>query len=797
MLLLEQACPMETQEKQEKIQAILKQESLSYRAAEVLVGRGLDTPEAVAEFLHSDTLNDPFLLNDMQSACERIERAAEDGRKIAIYTDYDCDGVSSCAILTGCLAAMGAETIPYIPSRQEEGYGLNCGAIDRLKAQGVSLLLTADCGITNILEVRHAKELGMEVIVTDHHQPLPELPEADCIINPKLSGKYPFGELCGAGVAFQLCSALIGEKKALEYIDIAALATVADIVPLVQENRVIVKRGLQRMKSSPRLGLEQLCQQAGINSREISSGNIAFGLAPRINAAGRMGDAARAYELLTTESLPRAKVLAAELEQENKRRQDLEQQIVSEAMEMIQEDGIGRAPCIFVTKKGWHPGVAGIAASRLVEIYKRPAIVGCVSTDGTCTGSVRSIEGIDIFEALCACGHLLAKYGGHRQAGGFSLLQQDTEDFRICMMRHLEDNYLPDTWVVHTKYDVQAEAEEINLKLAMDFANFEPFGFGNASPVILLENLESVKVKPMGKQREHFRCALKQDNGMVDAVMFRIQPHQLPKEGGRYDVVANVGINTYREKSTVQCVISAIQPNPQALGEMLTEDVFCDAYLKNIVQYGTDLEEGAYTEAAVVGAVQRMAQSAFGTLVSVQTPQMANDFMEIAKKRHIQHLFDLSIGMLPQERSGKNILLVAPEGEIDCRSFEDVILLDGGLCGQYRNIKNLLLGKKDEFYLFANALSCDRMTYEAVYRALKTICQKRYRTKQELLFALEKESRVSYLQADMCLEVFLELEFFEYSGTEGVALMPRKTQQKRPLDTSKRYQAIRELNEGR
>ena len=790
MLLLEQTCQMDEREKQDRIQKILQRENLSYRAAEVLVSRGIDTPEAAAEFLHSNDLHDPFLLNDMQKACQLIRSAIEHKERIAVYTDYDCDGVCSCAILMGCLTQMGADAIRHIPNRHTEGYGLNHAALDNLKDQGVKLLITADCGITNIQEVAHAKELGLQVILTDHHQPLPELPQADCVINPKLSEGYPFSDLCGAGVAFKLCCALAGEHTVSEFIDITALATVADIVPLIGENRVLVKRGLKKIRTGTRLGVEQLCREAGIVQKEISSGNIAFGLAPRLNAAGRMGDADRAYTLLMTVDSEQAKSLAQELEQENRNRQELEQKIVSEAIEMIQSEGIGRASCVFVASQGWHPGVAGIAASRLVEIYKRPAFVGCINEDGTCVGSARSIEGIDIFEALCACGHLLSKYGGHRQAGGFSLLERDVEDFRLCMMRHLEDHYPPDTYVVHTKYDIRASAQEVDLRLAMDFAHFEPFGFGNASPVILLEDVEGIKVKQMGKQKEHFRCAFKQEEGMVDAVMFRAQPHQLPKEGMRYDIVTNVGINTYREKTNVQCVISQIQPNPNALDELLSEDIFCDAMLDNFVEFGTELESGEQENDEMIQTARRISESAFGTLISVQTPQCAKEFLELAKKRHIRHLFDIYLGTLPQERSGKNVLLAAPYGTVDCKNFEDVVLLDGACSGQFQNIKNLILGKTEEFYLFANALSCDRMSYEAVYRGIVRIQQKRYRNKPELLFALQRESGVSSLKANVCLNVFLELGFFQYDTSDGVMLTANRARKKRPLEDSARYRSI-------
>lgn len=465
----------------------------------ILVARGLDTPDAASEFLRDGLadLPDPFRMKGMDLAVRRLVQAVVSGQKITLYGDYDVDGVTSTSTLATFLRALGARVATYIPHRIGEGYGLNVEAVERIAGDGTDLLVTLDCGISAVDEIARAGELGLEVIVVDHHQVGPSLPKALAILNPHQSDcPYPCKHLCAAGIAFMLCMAL---RKALreggffgarrepnlrEYLDLVALGTVADVVPLVSANRIIVKHGLVELARSKRPGIRALKTVAGIApDAPITAGQIGFKLGPRINAAGRLDDASLGVELLCATDDARAFQLADMLDRANSERQAIERQITEEAMAQAEQLGGLEARGLVLASEGWHPGVVGIVASRLVERFHRPTFVIAMN-DGSGKGSGRSIESFHLFEALQSCAEHLTRFGGHKHAAGLSIEADALPSFREAFERVARQRLTDADLVPKCRIDAVVETAELNERLAESLERLAPFGSGNPEPVL-------------------------------------------------------------------------------------------------------------------------------------------------------------------------------------------------------------------------------------------------------------------------------------------------------------------------
>lgn len=436
-----------------------RSEGMSELMYQLLLRRGIGSAAEAERFLHPDCgqLHDPMLLSGMEQALPLIRAAREEKRPVWVYGDYDVDGVSACAILSQALALYGLDARTYIPSRHREGYGLNEAAVREIAResgcpQRRALLITVDCGISCPAEVALARELGMEVIVTDHHRPGDLLP--DCpVVNPLLNN-YPFGYLCGAGVAFKLSCALIGWESASRFLDLAALATVADIVPLVDENRVLVYLGLKAINERTRPGLQALIHSAGLKGRAISAGNIGFQLAPRLNASGRLGDARRALSLLVGTEMGELNRIAQELEQENTERKQVEKRILEEAHRQMEAYDLQGHRILLLRGEGWNSGVIGLAASRLVNEYHYPTIL-LSAENGVCTGSCRSIPAVDIYAALCSCADLMIRFGGHRQAAGLTIEEKHVPELLTRLDQYLREHTRPEDYIPEAEYDLE------------------------------------------------------------------------------------------------------------------------------------------------------------------------------------------------------------------------------------------------------------------------------------------------------------------------------------------------------
>ena len=474
------------------------------RLLELLLDRQIDTPEKIERYLHPkrEDLHDPMLMQDMGKAVAVIRDAIEKHEEITVFGDYDVDGVTATAILLTYLRKQGAQVDFYIPDRHGEGYGLNIAAVEQIASHS-KLLITVDCGITCAAEVARAKELGMRVIVTDHHQLGPQMPECEAVLNPLL-GDYPFRRLCGAGVAFKLVQA-IGGTEAIEPLwELAALATIADIVPLMDENRVIVSYGLAAMAATQRPGLIALMESAGVDPQKVTSADVAFRMAPRINAGGRLALASRGVQLLTTRRMDTAKEIAEELNQDNIRRRELEIDIFKQADEMTrQQIDFMNERAIVVCGEGWNPGVIGLAASRLVEKYKWPTVL--LAQDGDiCVGSARSIPGVNIHDAMSTCRDLFVRFGGHAQAAGLTIEAKNVPEFRRRLSEAIRAQAAPEAGPDMSMLSeaeqqaVRAFAEQIDLTDANQVIQYGAAAQKNIAD-FSESALEKVKTKDMGE----------------------------------------------------------------------------------------------------------------------------------------------------------------------------------------------------------------------------------------------------------------------------------------------------------
>ena len=483
----------------------------------LLMGRGIDSAEAAERFLHPDerALYDPFLLSDMAPAAARVRAAMDANEPICVYGDYDVDGVCAASIMKLWLEQSGANVRVYLPSRHAEGYGLNEAAVREI-AGWAKLMVTVDCGVTSVELVELSKSLGLSVVVTDHHQPGEALP--DCpVVNPLLNG-YPFPHLCGAGVAWKLVWALSGAIP-YEAIDLAALATVADVVSLTGENRAIVSMGLQAINRRPRPGVAALIEAAGLSGKPISSGHVGFQLAPRLNAGGRLGSAMRSLQLLTAPDAAAARPLAEALDRENAERRSVEQRILADAEAQLRDFDFIRHRAIILAGADWNPGVIGLAASRLVEQYHYPVVLLADQGDRL-TGSCRSIEGVDIHAALCGCADAIRRFGGHRQAAGLTLAPGMLGAFIEAMDRWLSQNVPPQAYVPVRAYDAEIDFEAVTPGLVAALDALQPTGFGNPAPVFRAV-AEVLEARPVGLEGAHLKLTLCQHGHRLGGIAFR------------------------------------------------------------------------------------------------------------------------------------------------------------------------------------------------------------------------------------------------------------------------------------
>lgn len=522
--------------------------------------RGLDDAAHLREFLgEGEPLSDPFLLKDMDKAAARITRAVDNMEKIAVYGDYDADGVTSTAMLYSYLETRGADVIFYIPQREGEGYGMNIGAVEYLKEQGVSLIVTVDNGISSVQEVARANELGIDVVVTDHHRPQEILPDAVAVVDAyRPDDTSPYKHFSGVGIAFKLLMALedgAGDVEDLleAYSDLAAIGTIGDIVPLTGENRTLIRAGLERLSQSDRPGVQALLENAGVAGKALTSTNVAFTLVPRINATGRMGAPERAVRLLISGYEEEAEVLSEEICADNEERRRVEAEIAEAAFADIEAKGYMKDRVVVVDGENWHHGVIGIVASRVTERCGKPCMI--ISRGETeAKGSGRSIEGFSLFEAICACGDLLIKFGGHPMAAGITLKPENIEAFRKRINQYAAEHF-PQMPTQTVTLDCKLNPAALSVSMAQSLTQLEPFGNGNPQPVFGLFNMDLSNVTPVGGGG-HLRLTLEKNGAVITAMRFNTKPEELPYHiGDKIDLAVQLEAREFRGQPSLTVIV--------------------------------------------------------------------------------------------------------------------------------------------------------------------------------------------------------------------------------------------------
>lgn len=550
--------------------------------------RGITKEEDVINFLQENKdFSDPFLMKDMDKAVERITTAVENGEKICVYGDYDADGVTSTSLLYSYLRdSLGADVMFYIPTRTGEGYGMNKGAVDKIHSQGVTLIITVDNGISAREEIDYANSLGIDTVITDHHMPSGAIPKAVAVVNAhQQDDKSPFKDFSGVGVAFKLVMAIEGEYADVDsllenFSDIATLGTIGDIVPLVGENRTLVKNGLRHIQNSDRIGINAMKQESGIAEKEINSSNVAFTLVPRINAGGRLGSSEKSVNLLLTEDEDEAVTIADKLGMDNRERQSIEKEILASIDEEVRRTpNIVNDKILVFAGKGWHQGVVGIAASRIKDIYDKPTIIIGIDDDGVARGSGRSVEGFSLCDAVFACSEHLTHYGGHPMAVGISLEKEKINDFRKAINAYCKDIKMPYN-ILHI--DCKLNPNQLDLSILDSLSYIEPCGASNPSPIFGLYNMTVIATKEMGNGK-HMRITLSRGQGQVPvyAVYFNHNFQSCSyRNGDIVDVAVSLDRNIYNGQENLSVIIKDIKYSQSNNEELIDSERIFDKFAK-------------------------------------------------------------------------------------------------------------------------------------------------------------------------------------------------------------------------
>ncbi|MBR6525765.1 MAG: single-stranded-DNA-specific exonuclease RecJ [Clostridia bacterium] len=642
---------------------------------ELFLARGLDTEEKRQRFLYPDmdTLSDAALLPGALQASQVLSRLRDEGKTVAVYGDYDVDGVCASVIMEETLRAFGLDCFIYVPDRHEEGYGLNMNAVESL-AQRCGAILTVDCGIVSHGEVQKARELGLTVIVTDHHRPGDTLPAADAVVCPLLDG-YPYPMLCGAGVAWKLCDLLMGRRFAMGRLDLCALATVADMVLLTEENRVLVHFGLDLVGRTKRPGLAALCRRASAHPEDIRSETVSFQLAPRLNAAGRLESAMDAVNLLRTQDAAEAESLSVKLENLNLQRREKQELVLAEAEEQVRCMNLTQCSAIVVLGENWDSGVVGLSAGKLAEKYAYPTVVlTCVEGTDLCVGSARSAGQVDIHRALKECGDLFVRFGGHAAAAGMTLRKEDVPLLRerlSCNVYAQLHGAAPRKRIL---YDAKMTLADVTQDTVETMERLEPFGMGNPAPMFLFERVELPILRAVGNQGAHLKCSFRQAGQMRDGIAFGMGKRQKMLTGP-VDMAAVPTLNRYMGRVTAECQVQAIQ---------LRADTFPDdeeRELSAVLQELRYLAENIYefAEVAAFSAVREIPEAWLketqGTLLWCRRGETVRRMAE--KYPFLPYLEDAKRD--PRAYTG---ISLCPEGF--SALYQRVVLCDGLLCDEER-----------------------------------------------------------------------------------------------------------------
>ncbi len=755
---------------------IARKLGVSIVVALVLAQRGMNVDDAQS-FLYSSfpDMHSPFLFSQMQTAVDRIYRAKDNNEIITVYGDYDVDGVCASVALTKSLLDNNYTANYYIPSRHKEGYGLCNEAIDAIADNGTTLIITVDCGITATSEIDYANKKGIDVIVTDHHQPHDELPNAVACICAWIEEEgYPFKDLCGAGVSGKLIHALFGIDQMKKHIGIIALATIADLVPIVGENRIIVKEGLHDMQACPLVGIKALCNEAGIEYSTLNAGNLGYALGPRINASGRMGDATIAANLLFTDDVNKANELAKELENENRKRKSTEEKIFSQAMDKAAKLDVSQMRALVLQDDEWDHGVIGIVASKLVEKFCMPVIL--FSKDGEeYKGSGRSVEGVNLFSCLQKLDEFFVKYGGHEQAAGMTVSIDKFDEFcykfeEIIRFNHDEDCFLP-----KLSYDGKISIDDISQKLAKDIELLEPFGMGNSTPTFLLEAPVIKNVSLIGANKNHARFSISSSSTEIECVAFN-SADEIMQLGKNQSALIRVipQINRFAGRERLQCQVKSIdatiaakEPEKYVSGLRANfTDAICKQILYNDINCQFfDPDRTLDIDELFEHLGYMLNTNSRGTIIICNTEYGAKSTLHLLNKMGVLDNLKIFVNEQNGNAAMFNSIMIAPYNVKECiKKFDEVIVMDMlPIIANNDNVWQCGAFFNEEALKTVKAAVLNRKQLLVVFSALKELLkmQVTYESMNELAEVVSQKTTFRVSQVMLALKVFNELKLFK------------------------------------
>jgi len=789
---------------------------ISLVTSRILINRGICDPRQAREFLNPslDALSNPFDIQDMDKAVKRIEQAVKEGQHVTIYGDYDVDGMTASAVLYNFLSKNGCSVDVYLPHRHSEGYGINKSALEAIYEQGTDLIISVDCGITAIEETEYAKELGMDIIITDHHQCGAVLPDAIAVVNPRrnpeLYGNY---QLAGVGVAGKLVHALGGIKSLEEYLDLICLGTIADVVPLIDENRILVAKGLEKVNKLPCPGIEALIDVSGLGKGKIDTGKVAFGLAPRLNAAGRIAHPKAGFLLLIAKSIDEALPLAHSLEENNRQRQAIESKVIKEAEEMIDDNvDLSTESIIILNNENWDSGVIGIAASKLTEKYNRPCILISVSEEEG-TGSARSIEGFDLYKALYSCKELFRRFGGHQQAAGFSILVSNISELRKRLLDYARSNITEEMLVPKYYYDVVLGPSDINYNLIKELEMLQPYGTGNPSPSFLLNDVTIEDSRKVGREGKHLKMSVGLGQRLWDAIAFNtgmqsdlIGPYQ------RISILTGLEKNEWGGVSKIQFTVQHMEARIDDREDCIDflkpfYFKFFDAFFASFM-YNKKWEKDKWiisgkNAISYDEIIYRFKDSRLGHLFMINTYNCAEKLLiRLAEEGMISDIA-ISYGTVNIDKGiGINSCVIAPcFHRIPYSHYKRIYVLENELdflngyrlddwCGN--KLFRVIDGQGGDSSECLAAYRVSRTDFVNLYRWLKSLSPGRtlWQNWEELLLDYNKamQDKINGFQLRLVLAVFEELGFIRISsGYRFVKIECEKQPVHRDLNESNLY----------
>ena len=770
---------------------------ISGRLRSLLYARGAKTPEEMEQFLHpgEGQFCDPFDFKDMDMAAERI-RAAVGNEKICVFGDYDADGVCATAILADCIRSMGADVIYRIPSRHEEGYGLSIAAVERLKEEGVGLIVTVDNGVKAYGEIDRCRELGMDVVVTDHHRCDGRIPECCAVVcHTRDDNTYPNRDLCGAGIAWKLAEALTGRENAKRYLPIAAIATMADVVPLLGENRAIVALGLNMInEANCCMGIKALGRAVNEKNDTFAARDLSFGFAPRLNAAGRMEDASICVELLCTSDMHRADEIARRLDELNRLRQKEESSIVDEAAEMAEQADLTTDRCIVLKSENWNPGVIGIAASRIAERYYRPTLL-FTEKEGVLTGSARSVPGVDLYSALNANSRFFTRFGGHAFAAGVTMQIEHFDEFVSELNNTFRNTVQDELFIPRRTYEAEVELAELTLPMAEELELLAPFGEGNPEPSFRTRGMLLRGIRRIGSTGSHIKATAVKADRYIDLVAFA-QGHRFDElnDMDRCDAIYTPNVNHWNGMRSVQLRIRDMRADsvedPQGYVKGRKEK-FIDAFSRNVL-YNINCDD--IEDKGNISLNELLCDPIGGSMILCFTSSGAAELIGQLREEGMEHRLDMLFSANRPSPCAYHTAVLGPVlDELELSRFRDIMLYDSRDKGLAERIAQLApharvhLGKRKPPDEFAE-LTMDRDDFAVFYRAARG-SERRFYNRGELADYLAGVAKKPLYMARLAVDIMLELGFAEEENGISMIKEPNRTS----LEQSPTYSALQRL----